>query len=192
MPPRLCVCLLHNDVFNHRNGGIPPNLPSNRHIDRSAARRRAKQAHAIVGHGETCPRRAVGLNLVNNALVVENALQRFKRSRNIAVLGTNRQNMLRPFWIELGFLTKLIGVYELPPVSSRRAERPAIDRRLLFRSCFRGRLGLGFWSVFRFLSSRSSIVGIVFRCIICAATATSQRTRERRKQCHRRHAKHGL
>jgi len=120
-------CLLHNDVFNHRNGGIPPDLPSNRHIDRTTARRRAKQAHAVVRHGETSPCRGIGLYLVNNALVVENALQRLKRGRNITILGTNRQNVLRPLGIELGFLAVLIGVYEFPSIGGRCAKRLAID-----------------------------------------------------------------
>ena len=127
MHPRSGAYLLHNDVFNHRNGGIPPNLPGYRHIDRSAARRRAKQAHAVVRHGKTSPRRAIGLYLVNNALVIKNALQRLKRGRNITILGTNRQNVLRSLGIKLGFLAILIGVYELPPIGSRCTERLTID-----------------------------------------------------------------
>ena len=119
--------LLHNDVFNHRNGGVPPDLPSNRHIDCTTTRRRAKQTHAVVGHGEASPCRTIGLYLINNALVVENTLQRLKRGRNITILGTNRQNVLRSLGIELGFLAILIGVYELPPIDSRCAERLAID-----------------------------------------------------------------
>lgn len=127
MHSRSGACLLHNDVFNHRNGGIPPNLPGNRHIDRSAARRRAKQAHAVVGHGEASPCRTIGLYLINNALVVENTLQRLKCGRNITILGTNRQNVLRSLGIELGFLAILIRVYELPPIGGRCAERLAIN-----------------------------------------------------------------
>lgn len=127
MHPRSGAYLLHNDVFNHRNSGVPPDLPSNRHIDCTTTRRRAKQTHAVVGHGEASPCRAIGLNLVNNALVVENALQRLKRGRNITILGTNRQNVLRSLGIELGFLAILIRVYELPPIGGRCAERLAIN-----------------------------------------------------------------
>ena len=40
MHPRSGAYLLHNDVFNHRNGGIPPNLPGYRYIDQMCIRDR--------------------------------------------------------------------------------------------------------------------------------------------------------
>ena len=55
-------------------------------------------------------------------------LQRLKRGRGITILGTNRQNVLRPLGIELGLAMPLRGLSS--PIGSRCAERLAI--RLTF------------------------------------------------------------